>query len=354
MKIRTDFVTNSSSASYTLEIIFENDEGAAESLRIDTGEEGYIELAPTQAGGDILFSRQSMYSASNISELCDLLATSFQGNPGNVEFDEEYCEDLIFAITGKLKYYGDREELAGIIEEMGGNVSESIAEGIDYLIENDINSESSKQANEMGIPVLTEVAFIKKFDEEKFYEVLQEGGPESFSFGELEQERFFTLKAKCATQGITTENLKKISIKNKRDGWGDSATVVQWIGYMNGTIKDLLGQYGQAKDDDERNVIVNKMFEFIRSEPEMSVASNDSFVESAICVWTGSDAALRATIQEFLSGRKPLCQWMGQYCKEYVIDVTGKRVSYRAVIYYGDDAVGARTTNNYDSDDDDE
>jgi len=47
-------------------------------------------------------------------------------------------------ITGKLINYKNRNELKQIIEQHGGKVVESISKNTDYLINNDINSTSSK------------------------------------------------------------------------------------------------------------------------------------------------------------------------------------------------------------------
>ena len=75
------------------------------------------------------------------------------------------CDGLTFVVTGKLKYYKNREEIAEFIQENGGCISESISKNTDYLVCNDIGSNSSKmkKAKALGIPVLTELAFIRMF-----------------------------------------------------------------------------------------------------------------------------------------------------------------------------------------------
>lgn len=74
-----------------------------------------------------------------------------------------------FVITGSLEHFGNRNELKEIIENAGGKVSGSVSKKTDYLINNDITSNSSKNktAKELGVPIITEEQFLK--------EILKEG-----------------------------------------------------------------------------------------------------------------------------------------------------------------------------------
>lgn len=78
---------------------------------------------------------------------------------------ENKIKDLNFVITGSLNQYKNRDELKSIIENYGGKVSSSVSKNTDYLINNDINSTSSKnnQAKKLNIPIITELEFIEKF-----------------------------------------------------------------------------------------------------------------------------------------------------------------------------------------------
>lgn len=71
-----------------------------------------------------------------------------------------------FVITGKLKQYKNRAELKAIIESRGGKVKDSITSLTSYLINNDINSTSSKnkKAKELQVPIITEEEFTNIFD----------------------------------------------------------------------------------------------------------------------------------------------------------------------------------------------
>lgn len=68
-------------------------------------------------------------------------------------------------ITGKLKHYKNRSEFQSAIENAGGKVSSSISSKTDYLINNDLESQSSKnkKAKDLNIPIISEEEFISKF-----------------------------------------------------------------------------------------------------------------------------------------------------------------------------------------------
>lgn len=67
-------------------------------------------------------------------------------------------KDKIFVITGKLQTYKNRTELKNEIEKFGGKVTDSVSSKTSYLVNNDINSTSSKNktAKQLGIPIITE------------------------------------------------------------------------------------------------------------------------------------------------------------------------------------------------------
>lgn len=70
---------------------------------------------------------------------------------------------LSFVITGSLNHYKNRDELVDLITSMGGKVSGNVSAKTNYLLNNDINSTSSKnkKAKELRVPIITEEDFIK-------------------------------------------------------------------------------------------------------------------------------------------------------------------------------------------------
>lgn len=69
----------------------------------------------------------------------------------------------IFVITGNLNHYKNRNELVSAIEQSGGKVSGSVSSKTNYLINNDKESNSSKnnKAKSLGIPIISEDEFVK-------------------------------------------------------------------------------------------------------------------------------------------------------------------------------------------------
>ncbi len=75
------------------------------------------------------------------------------------------CNELTFVITGDVHHYKNRNELKAYIESQGGKVTGSVSKSTNYLINNDINSTSSKnqKARQLGIDIISEDDFISKF-----------------------------------------------------------------------------------------------------------------------------------------------------------------------------------------------
>ena len=67
-----------------------------------------------------------------------------------------------FVITGAVRQFQNRDEVKAAIETHGGKVTASVSKNTDYLINNDINSTSSKniKAKQLGIPIITEEQLI--------------------------------------------------------------------------------------------------------------------------------------------------------------------------------------------------
>ena len=70
-------------------------------------------------------------------------------------------------ITGKLTTFKNRAKLKAVIESHGGKVSDSISGKTDLLINNDVNSTSSKNkaAKALNIPIVSELDFMKQYIE---------------------------------------------------------------------------------------------------------------------------------------------------------------------------------------------
>lgn len=78
---------------------------------------------------------------------------------------ESGITEKTICITGKLTTYKNRSELKSAIEAHGGKVVDSVSSKTDYLINNDINSTSSKnqKAKALNIPIITEAQLSEMF-----------------------------------------------------------------------------------------------------------------------------------------------------------------------------------------------
>ena len=91
----------------------------------------------------------------------------------NVEEDKKIdnifskISGLTFVITGEVNHFSNRDELKEKIESLGGKTSTSVSTKTNYLINNDINSTSSKnkKAKELNVPIITEDEFLKMIEE---------------------------------------------------------------------------------------------------------------------------------------------------------------------------------------------
>ena len=82
-----------------------------------------------------------------------------------VEEKDNKLKGLTFVITGKLKSFRNRSEVKDYIVSYGGKTSDSVNSKTNYLVNNDINSSSSKnkKAKELGIKIISEEQ-LKNFD----------------------------------------------------------------------------------------------------------------------------------------------------------------------------------------------
>lgn len=75
------------------------------------------------------------------------------------------CKGLTFVVTGDVHHYKNRNELKAYIESQGGKVTGSVSKSTNYLINNDVESTSTKnqKAHQFNIPIISEDEFIERF-----------------------------------------------------------------------------------------------------------------------------------------------------------------------------------------------
>ena len=94
--------------------------------------------------------------------MVEMLADEFTFIVNDKSENKVNLSNKTFVITGSLNYYKNRDELVNIIEQLGGKVSGSVSAKTNYLINNDTESNSSKnkKAKELGIPIMSESEFV--------------------------------------------------------------------------------------------------------------------------------------------------------------------------------------------------
>ena len=87
----------------------------------------------------------------------------------NIEKSEKKTDEPLrgktFVITGSLEHYANRDELKVEIEDLGGKVAGSVSKNTTCLVNNDLQSTSSKnkKAKDLGVPIISEQDFIAQY-----------------------------------------------------------------------------------------------------------------------------------------------------------------------------------------------
>lgn len=114
--------------------------------------------------GDSLISSLNNYWKGHYSEILQL-AGEFTFETPKLVLDEipKTLQGKTFVVTGSVNHYKNRDELKADIVAHGGTVISSVSSKTSYLINNDINSTSSKnqKAKSLNIPIITEEEFLK-------------------------------------------------------------------------------------------------------------------------------------------------------------------------------------------------
>ena len=98
--------------------------------------------------------------AYKILDIHNSLWVDPQATTPTIKFSE--VNGKTFVITGAVRQFQNRDEVKAAIEAHGGKVTASVSKNTDYLINNDINSTSSKniKAKQLGVPIITEEQLI--------------------------------------------------------------------------------------------------------------------------------------------------------------------------------------------------
>lgn len=114
--------------------------------------------------GDSLINSLNSYFNIHCSEIFEL-SKEFKFESPNIVLDEmpKTLQGKTFVVTGSVHHYKNRDELKADIIVHGGTVVGSVSSKTSYLINNDINSTSSKnqKAKSLNIPIISEEEFLQ-------------------------------------------------------------------------------------------------------------------------------------------------------------------------------------------------
>lgn len=124
------------------------------------------ELVKIDGIGDKMAEKFMEYFSDkeNVEKLDRLLQEVTIKNP-EVNHNAQNMEGLNFVVTGSVNHFANRNEVKEYIEQRGGKVTGSVTSKTNYLINNDImsNSSKNKKAKELGIEIITEEQFIERW-----------------------------------------------------------------------------------------------------------------------------------------------------------------------------------------------
>lgn len=127
---------------------------------------GVEELSTIEGVGEVIATAFKDYFEKKENQaVLEKLLPELQIEKPQVSENSEVLKGLAFVITGSLNHFANRDELKALIEERGGKVTGSVTSKTKCLINNDINSASSKnkKAKELNVPILTEEDFMKEY-----------------------------------------------------------------------------------------------------------------------------------------------------------------------------------------------
>ena len=119
--------------------------------------------------GDSLINSLNSYFNIHCSEIFELTKEFEFESPIVLDETSNTLEGKTFVVTGSVHHYKNRDELKTDIVAHGGTVVGSVSSKTSYLINNDINSTSSKnqKAKSLDIPIITEDEFLQMLNKNR-------------------------------------------------------------------------------------------------------------------------------------------------------------------------------------------
>ncbi len=123
----------------------------------------YDELVAIDGIGDVIAREYAEYfKRKEVNDVLDDLLNEVELENQQENNTELKFEGMTFVVTGSVEKFRNRNELKAYIEERGGKVAGSVSSKTDYLINNDVTSESTKnkEARKLNIRIISEDEFL--------------------------------------------------------------------------------------------------------------------------------------------------------------------------------------------------
>ncbi|MCR5823690.1 MAG: NAD-dependent DNA ligase LigA [Lachnospiraceae bacterium] len=123
----------------------------------------YEELVEIEGIGDVIAREYAEYfKKPEVNAVLDDLLGQVEIAKAAESTAELKFQGMTFVVTGSVEKFKNRNELKAYIEERGGKVAGSVSSKTDYLINNDITSDSSKnkEARKLNIRIISEDEFL--------------------------------------------------------------------------------------------------------------------------------------------------------------------------------------------------
>ena len=122
------------------------------------------DLAAIDGIGDVIAGNYVAYFAdAEHRELFEKLLKEVKLPEEQEDVGEQTFAGMNFVITGSVEHFANRNEVKALIESKGGKVTGSVTSKTNYLINNNVESTSTKnkKAKDLGIPIITEEDFLR-------------------------------------------------------------------------------------------------------------------------------------------------------------------------------------------------
>lgn len=176
------------------------------------------------------------------------------------KFQDAPLFGMTFAITGKVYQFKNREAFKAYVKENGGKVSDSVNVNTDYLVNNDIESTSTKNrtAKALGKPIITEQEFIERFgspevqqptrEDSKVEPVFLSGTHIDCAEEEIDAIREYLYKELGSLMEMIHEGQSAVSVSSSPDGLDVSYPIGEIDGYSSVYVQDIAGVFKSLKE----------------------------------------------------------------------------------------------------------